>query len=143
MKVYVIDASVAAKWSLPPAEERFAEEALELLRRYKTGEVQFIVPDLFWAELANVLWNAARRGRITRAAAEIALFSAQEEQFSTVSSQTLLGEAFTIAATFDRPVYDSLYVALAIISKTTFITADEKLANAVSARLPVKLLGSA
>jgi predicted nucleic acid-binding protein len=39
-------------------------------------------------------------------------------------------------------VYDALYVALAMTSKSQLITADEPLANALAAHLPVKWLGS-
>jgi predicted nucleic acid-binding protein len=39
-------------------------------------------------------------------------------------------------------VYDSLYIALAKEMKTFLITADEKLANAVAAHLPVTWLGA-
>ena len=42
----------------------------------------------------------------------------------------------------DRTVYDSLYVALAVQSKSVMITADERLANALAAKLPVKWLGA-
>jgi predicted nucleic acid-binding protein len=44
---------------------------------------------------------------------------------------------------FDRTVYDSLYVALAVHSKTQLITADERLANSLAAHFPVKWLGAA
>jgi len=54
----------------------------------------------------------------------------------------LLDLAFNIASGFDRTVYDSLYLALAVQSKAQLVTADEKLANAVAAQLPVKWLGA-
>jgi predicted nucleic acid-binding protein len=54
----------------------------------------------------------------------------------------LLEEAFSIALTFDRTVYDSLYVALAVRLKADLVTADERLANALAAHLPVKWLGA-
>jgi len=60
----------------------------------------------------------------------------------TTSSLDLLEEAFSIAATFDRTVYDSLYVALAVRLKADLVTADARLANALAAHLPVKWLGS-
>jgi predicted nucleic acid-binding protein len=54
----------------------------------------------------------------------------------------LLPDALNIAVAHDRSVYDCLYVALAIQFKTEMITADERLANALAARLPVKWLGA-
>ena len=119
------------------------EEAFGLFRRYAIGEIRFVVPDLFWAELANVLWKAVRRGRCSKAAAETGLASLVERKLSTVPSPTLLEAAFRIAMAFDRTVYDSLYVALAVHSKTQLITADERLANSLAAHFPVKWLGAA
>jgi predicted nucleic acid-binding protein len=54
----------------------------------------------------------------------------------------LLVEAFAIATAFERAVYDTLYVALAVNSKSQIVTADERLATALAAHLPVKWLGS-
>jgi predicted nucleic acid-binding protein len=138
----VLDASVAAKWFLPAKGESLTTEAMDLLRRYVRGEVVLIVPDLFWAELGNLLWKATRHGRCTKAAAEAALASLKERNLPTVSSITLQELAFGIAVAFDRTVYDSLYVALAVDSNGQLITADERLANALAARLPVKWLGA-
>jgi predicted nucleic acid-binding protein len=142
VKTYVVDASIAAKWILPASGETLTREALELLKSYITGELRFVVPDLFWAELANVVWKAARQNRINAASAESALRAMRDRNFPTVSTHTLLVEAFAIATAFDRTVYDALYVALAINSKSQMVTADERLANALAAHLPVKWLGS-
>lgn len=142
MNPVVVDASVAAKWFLPAKNETLSDEAFRLLRRHAEGEVAFVVPDVFWAEVANLLWKAERLGRCTKAAAEAALLSLKERKLPTVSSLALLEVAFGIAVAFDRTVYDSLYVALAIDLKGQFVTADERLANALAARLPVKWLGS-
>jgi predicted nucleic acid-binding protein len=142
MKTLILDASVAAKWFLPVAGEPLTEEALELLKGYASGDLRFLVPDLFWAELANVFWKAVRQRRWTQASAETALRSARERNFSTIPSLPLLDDALSIAVTFDRSVYDSLYVAAALAAKTDLVTADERLANALAAHLPVKWLGS-
>ena len=142
MSLFVIDASVAAKWFLPPSGEPLAAEALRLLAGYADGRFRFAVPDLFWAECGNILWKAVRQGRWSRSVAEKALLALQDRRFPTTSSLDLLEEAFSISATFDRTVYDSLYVALAIRLKAEMVTADERLANALAAHLPVKWLGS-
>ncbi len=142
MSLVVVDASVAAKWCLPAKDEPLSDAADHLLRRYAKGEIQFVVPDLFWAELANLLWKAVRQGRCAKAAAETALTALQDRRLPTVSSLDLLDLAFAIATAFDRTVYDSLYLALAVHSKAQLITADERLANALAAQLPVKWLGA-
>ena len=142
MRRFVIDASVAAKWFLPPSGEPLAVEALRLLTGYADGRFRFAVPDLFWAECGNILWKAARQGRWSRSVAEKAIGALKDRSFPTTSSLDLLEEAFSIAATFDRAVYDSLYVALAVRLKADMVTADERLANALAAHLPVKWLGA-
>jgi len=142
MSTAVIDASVAAKWFLPARGETLVDEAFRLLRRYASGEIQLVVPDLFWAELANTFWKAIRQGRWQKPAAETALASLAARRLPTVSSLRVLEVAFGIAAAFDRTVYDALYVALAVYSKAQLITADERLANALAAQLPVKWLGA-
>jgi len=142
VSLFVIDASVAAKWFLPAANEPLTDEALELLKQYANGRVRFVVPDLFWAEFGNVLWKAVRQGRWSREAAEAAITAMKKRDLPTVSSLDLLEAAFAIADAFQRTVYDSLYVALAISSKAVMVTADERLAHALAASLPVKWLRS-
>jgi len=138
----VLDASVAMKWAIPSAKETLAAESLQLLKRYTDGDINFIVPDVFWAEIGNVLWKGVRQRRWPQAVAERATSEIRGQDFFTVSSLELLADAMKIALVHDRSVYDCLYVALAIQFKTEMITADEGLANALAARLPVKWLGA-
>ena len=142
MTAFVLDASVAVKWALPSAKETFTAESLQLLKRYIDGDVNFIVPDVFWAEVGNVLWKGVRQRRWPQALAERAVWDMRDRGFFTVPSLGLLPEAIKIAFAHDRSVYDCLYVALAIQYKIEMITADERLANALAARLPVKWLGA-
>jgi predicted nucleic acid-binding protein len=138
----VLDASVAVKWAIPSKTETLTTEALQLLKRYTDGKINFIVPDVFWAEIGNVMWKGVRQKRWSPAFAGSTAAAIRDRDFLTVSSLTLLSEALTIALAHDRSVYDCLYVALAIQFKTEMITADERLANALAARLPVKWLGA-
>ncbi len=142
MNALVLDASVAAKWAVPSAQEPLTVESVQLLKRYTAGELNFIVPDVFWAEVGNVLWKGVRQRRWSQAIANRATVDMTNCNFLTVSSLDLLAEALEIAFAHDRSVYDCLYVALAIQFKTEMITADERLANALAARLPVKWLGA-
>jgi predicted nucleic acid-binding protein len=139
---FVIDASIAVKWFLPSSQEQYSENAFALLKRYVAGEVRFVVPDLFWAELGNVCWKATRQGRWSQKDAQAAVSATKKRAFPTVSTLPLLEDAFAISTAFDRSVYDSLYIVLALMAKSEFVTADERLANAVAAHLPVKWIGS-
>lgn len=66
---YVLDASVAAKWVLPANGEPLSKEAALLLAAHSAGEVRFLVPDLFWSEIASILRKAAKAGRISERSA--------------------------------------------------------------------------
>ena len=142
MSLFVIDASVAAKWFLPAEGETLTHEALEFLRRYTTGKIRLVVPDLFWAEFGNRMWKAVRQGRWTKGGADTAIAAMKKRNLPTVPTLTLLEQAFAIANAFQQSFYDSLYVALAISSKAVMVTADERLAHALAGSLPVKWLGS-
>jgi predicted nucleic acid-binding protein len=140
LSLLVLDASVAVKWFLPRAAEPLAEEALALLRRYAEGDVEFAVPDLFWAEIGNILWKSARAGRISQKSATTALADILSYGFPTVSGNELADSALAIALATGRTVYDAMYVALAIQRDATFVTADERLVNALATHWPVKWL---
>jgi len=136
-----VDASVGAKWCLPSVDEQFVPEAESLLEAFKAKEVRLFVPDLFWTEVANALWKSVRRQKLTLNNATTAFSILQETGISTVPVAALLPHALSIASVYNRTVYDSVYVALAIESSMEVITADERLANALAAYFPVKWLG--
>jgi len=142
VSLFVVDASVAAKWFLPENGEALVDQAAALLDQYDRKQVQFVVPDLFYVEIASAIWKAVRVGRVSRAFGNQALVLLTEREFATVPSLKLLDGAFQIAADYGRTVYDCLYVALAMQTKSQLITADERLANALAARFPVKWLGA-
>lgn len=142
MTGYVLDASVAIKWALPGAQEPLTDKAVALLKRYRDSDVDFIVPDVFWAEIANALWRGVRQQRWDCDQAEMAVADMRDRDFQTVSSQILMTSALEIALKYDRNIYDCLYAALAEESKVDLITADQRLFNALAAHFPVKWLGS-
>ena len=142
MTRWVVDASVAVKWCFPAESENLGAEARELLLGYQRRDVQFLVPDLFWPELANALWKAVRKQRIDAALAEKMYAKIGELEIPTVSSFEFVPKTLKLAIRHRRTVYDSLYVALALGAQAELITADERLANALAARFPVKWLGA-
>jgi predicted nucleic acid-binding protein len=139
----VVDASVGVKWFLPDNDEELASEAGELLSLYEEGAIRFVVPDLFYIEIASAILKAVRIGRVSRYFADQAMLLLSAREFPTVLSRKFLGRASQIAADHQRSVYDSLYVAIALETNSQLITADQRLANALAARFPVKWLGAA
>lgn len=142
MTTCVVDANVAAKWLLPAAGEGCLDQANRLVALHVTRELQLLAPDLIEAEIGNVLWKAVRRKRINQADAENSLRRFSALAIQVVPTSDLLGQALQIAVTCDRSFYDSLYLALALATKTELITADERLVNALGSRFPVRWLGA-
>jgi predicted nucleic acid-binding protein len=138
---FVVDASVAAKWCLPAEDETFVSESLHLLSEFEAGRIRLSVPDLFWPEIGNIFWKAARRKRISYDDAARAIDSVCSLGMRSVPSGPLLKDAFRIAAQSDCTVYDCTYVALATISAWPLVTADERLKNSLDERFPIRWIG--
>lgn len=141
MTTCVVDACVAAKWVLPAAGEGLLDQANRLMERHVKQDLQLLAPALIEAEIGNVLWKAVRCKRIGQAQAENSLRRFTELGIQTVPTFELLDRAFQIAVDCDRSFYDSLYIALALATKTELVTADERLVNALGSRFPVRWLG--
>lgn len=122
----LVDASVAVKWYVPEPD---SQRALSILGSGRS----LLAPDLLISEVGNILWKRVQRGELTLVEAQTivtALTTACPLELFPASD--LLGTALDIAATNRRTVYDSLYVALAHEQGCQFVTADERLANALA-----------
>jgi predicted nucleic acid-binding protein len=124
MRRYIVDASVAVKWFVP---EIHSAQALRLL----AADCELLAPDLLPSEFGNILWKKTRRGEVQiRDAVEIVhALAAVPLGFSSATS--LLEPAYLLAAEFGRTVYDSLYLALALLETCPLGTADRRLFNAL------------
>ena len=142
MRPVVLDSSVAVKWLPILSHEPLVAEAQELRRNWEDGKIDITVPDFFWVEVAAILWKARRRLICTVVEAETALSDLLALQIPTRESRPLLEFTLRISTRHDRAVYDGLYIALAQKLSAEFVTADEKLANATAAYLPVKWIGT-
>jgi predicted nucleic acid-binding protein len=139
---WVVDASVGVKWCVSAREEDFIPHAAALLNSYDRGEAEFLVPDLFWPELANALWKAVWKQKIDGPWAKAAYEKVADLAIATVPTFNSVPEALQLADAYGRSVYDSVYIVLALHARAHLITADERLANAMAARFPVKWLGA-
>jgi len=121
---FVVDASVAIKWFLP---ELYGDAALRLLREGHS----LVAPDLLFPEVGNVLWKRVRRREATAKEAGAALDALVALPLEVHPSQAMMPVAFEIACATARTVYDSLYLALAILRECPMVTADRKLHEAL------------
>ena len=125
MTIFVLDASVVAKWF---AQEPFADRASLLL----DDRHQLHAPDFLLVEMDSVFANWVRRGALTRSAASEARATLRRCPLQFHDAAALLDPAFAIALHAGASVYDSLYVALAAFLKARLVTADRKLLDALA-----------
>lgn len=137
----VLNASVVAKWLL--ADEPLVPEARKLLQEFQEGVwKEFIVPEFCLREVANALWVAYRRGRITEEEARIGWFSFLQLNLSVLPDPPL-SSVLDFSLRHGVPVYDSIYIMLAQQEGCPLLTADERLFQAVADSLPfVQWLGN-
>jgi len=125
MKPLVVDASVIAAAFFP---EKHTEAARTLL----LSENNLCAPDLIYAEVANVIWKRHGRGEIDRDEAIGLLTDVLELPLEITPSEQLATAALELALRTGRTAYDCLYVALAVQKKTTVVSDDRRLVNALA-----------
>jgi predicted nucleic acid-binding protein len=119
----VIDASVAVKWVL---DEPGSEAAVALC------DQELIAPVLWLAEVANALWRRARIGEITNDQAAALVSELLNAPVASIAIEPHLEAALKLATEIDHPVYDCIYLALALHHRTHVVTADRRFVFAAS-----------
>jgi predicted nucleic acid-binding protein len=118
MSIIVLDASVAAKFYV---RERDSDLAQSLVDR----EFNFLVPDIFFSEVANAIRKQHREdGQLDAASVRLAIDDLLMIGAEPVASTVLLPRSIEIALSLDHSVYDCLYLALADRAQTVLVTAD-------------------
>lgn len=135
MTVFVIHASIAAKWVV---EESGTVEALAL-----RGFARLIAPELLVAECANIFWKKARRKELTRDQALFAARLLEAAEIELLPTRSLMEAATRIAIGLEHPAYDCLYLALAAANDCRFVTADEGFLQKVAQSKEAALRGRA
>lgn len=133
MKKLVVDSSVAIKWYIP---QPYFTESLQILDDYQNNRISLFAPDFIYAELGNIVWKYQRFQGLTDDNAENIVNDFRSLSITTIPARVLLPEAYKIAVQYRRSVYDSLYIALGLQLQCQFVTADEKLVNAVKDSIP-------
>jgi predicted nucleic acid-binding protein len=129
----VVDSSVAVKWFVA---EPYSTEARRILDAYQNGTLSFLASDLINAEFGNIIWKKHLFQGLAVSDAQDILDKFRLLQFTLTPTGELLKDAYRIAVTHQRTVYDALYLALGIRENCQVVTADEKLVNAVGTAFP-------
>jgi predicted nucleic acid-binding protein len=131
----VIDASVAVKWVLSEAGSESADSLLD---------DELIAPVFWLVEAANALWRRARLGQIEIEEAQARLAELEVAPVASLGIGPYLSPALSIALELGQPIYDCLYLAVALAHGTHVVTADRRFAAATLSAHPgrVRLLGA-
>ena len=121
----VIDASVAVKGV---GQESGSDRARLL------SQAKLEAPDLLAVECANILWKKARLGDLGRKDAAARLDILLRAPVMLTASRQLLDSALRLSFELNHPVYDCVYIALALWRNIPLVTADKRLAAAVRQR---------
>lgn len=126
----VVDASVAIKLFI---EQEGSAQAEALFDRLSTQPgTELYVPELFFAECANVLWQYVRRANYPPDTAKVNLARLRGLSLQTVAIQEIVCEALEIAIAHNISAYDACYVELSERLQLPLVTADQKLIRALS-----------
>ena len=125
MSVYIVDASVAAKWFL---KEAHRDDAWRL---FAPGS-RLHAPDFVLLELDNMLCKRLRRGDLDEADAREARTLLRRLPLRFAPFASLQDEAFDIAVQTRRSPYDCLYLALAVRLGGPMVTADRRFFDAIA-----------
>jgi predicted nucleic acid-binding protein len=121
----VIDASVLVKWFI---DEPGADRAAAL----RGGELA--APDLILVEVGNALWKHQRRGVLSSPDYVDAVEALRVAPITLTPIADLLQAAARIAAELDHPLYDCLYLALAMREGFPLVTDDQRLLKTAAPR---------
>jgi predicted nucleic acid-binding protein len=116
----VLDASAAIEVVFGRGKAASFTEALD-------GAEEVLAPELFIAEITNVVWKYHQFEHRSLNDCDQALDFAGRLVDTLVSCRDLQREAFLLARTTRRSAYDMFYVALARREDATFLTLDTSL----------------
>lgn len=120
--VIVVDASIAVKWLIAEPD---SEWALSITRHGSA----LVAPELLLSESGNALWKLARRGLLA-STTQAALYASLDTSPLRIMAcgAAMHAAALRLANTLDHPIYDCVYLALAIEVGGMLATADARFA---------------
>jgi predicted nucleic acid-binding protein len=120
-RVLIPDAGVGVAWYVP---QPYTAEALRLLG----GAYELHVPDYFFTEAASTLQQYVALRNLLDEAEGLEVYRRLRRVPMTIDpTSDLLEDAYHLGVRYRRPVYDSLYLALAQATGGQVVTADARL----------------
>ncbi len=126
----IVDANVVLRAIFPDEAQ---SQAQLLIRDHITGRVPLKAPALLPYELSNAIWQAEKRGRISRSLANEILQTIARLELEIVTQAW--GEMLPMARQFGCSAYDAAYLSLAQTTGEPLMTGDRRLYSAVHDRL--------
>lgn len=130
MTRFVLDASAMLRLFLEDGP--MPEGLLEAIGQAESGESLFIVPELFWAETAQVLHRRRRVGQLDSKELKRMWQDVQGLPAQSVRHAPYITPALALAESHELSVYDALYLAIAYDLQIPLLSADKKLHNAAA-----------
>jgi predicted nucleic acid-binding protein len=123
--IFIPDAGLGVKWFVPEPD---ADQAVRLL----DARFELHVPSYFFTEAASVLQRKVTVDRTLSEAEGLNAFQFLRTVPMTIhATEALLEDAFRYGVRYRRPVYDGLYLVLAVALGGRVVTADRRLYNGV------------
>jgi predicted nucleic acid-binding protein len=134
LKIYVIDASVAARFLLV---EELSDKAERLLQRFRDDAIELKAPGLVRYEVGNTLWKAVKQKMINaqEASQKFSQFIKLKVDCVELDEQECV-DALTWALKNDTTYYDSVYVKASEMAGATLLTADDAFYEKASEEVP-------
>lgn len=120
MSVFIVDASVAAKWFV---DEEYSDAALSVLN----GRNRLHAPDFLFLEMDSIICKWIRRGVVTVEEGMELRDALRRYPIQNHPFVSYLNSAFAIANQMGQSIYDCLYVALAVLLDARMVTSDRRL----------------
>jgi predicted nucleic acid-binding protein len=136
---YLVDSSVISKVFL--LDESHVEETRKLFEAFYSGRIVLLTPPIAYLEVANAIVKAARTNRLSEPAGRQAIedlfdlaieIAGDEEQL-----ELAIREAYPVAESLQRSIYDAIFLVTSRAIEAPFITADKPTYEAARSQFDV------
>ena len=113
----VVDASIAVKWVLAESDSDLA---------HRIVSYSLIAPDLLLIECGNAIWRHVELGEVDPGQVPEVWAILRSMPVELVASDQLVERALELALALKHPIYDCLYLALALDRGAQVVSADRR-----------------